>query len=166
MSPSSVVKHAPRKPRCRGLSYKVQICNDFIYSIQNKLVHWEWNCEKVKPILTRRVSGQADSGIKMSEMLVVTSPCDVSHDFKNSRELRPSAFLCIWSQINADIRHSPQRIKTLPWLVGIRLPCGISYVRNDITPFKEVCPLPKYACSNHECTCVRLDVVGPWRGSD
>ena len=83
------------------------------------------------------------SGIKTSEMLVIASLCDVSHGFKNSP---PSAFLCIWSQINVDVRHSPQQIKTLPfsWLElprnhHVELPTW----KNDMTPFKEAWPSPK-----------------------
>ena len=83
----------------------------------------------------RRVSDQAcvalpwitlmPSGIKTSEMLVITSLCDLtSHDFKNSLELPKSAFLCKCSQIK-DIRHT----------------LHISNVRNDVTHFTEVCAL-------------------------
>ena len=97
----------------------------------------------------RRISDQACVALPQHNaiwdqnvsMLLRTSLCDMSHEFKNLRELPPPAFLCIWSQINVGIRHSPQRIKTVcpSWL---ELPRGISHVRNDKTPFKESCPLP------------------------
>ena len=64
------------------------------------------------------------SGIKTSEMLVITSLCDICH---------------MTSQTHMTLNISQRRPS---WLES---PGGISHVRNDITPFKEACPLPNYA---------------------